>query len=75
VRYSACSASNCQVGFDTWFHVNSIWTKVSYKSCDTNILVEPGVSRVLSGNPCSECNPPITASVTNIASGNTYPGS
>ena len=73
VQYLACCASNCQVGFDTWFHVNSTWTNVSTTNCDTNILVEPGVSRVLSGNPCSECNPPITVSVTNIASGNTYP--
>jgi hypothetical protein len=73
VQYSACSASNCQVGFDTWFHVNSTWTQVSFTNCDINILVEPGASRILSGNPCSECNPPITASITNIASGNTYP--
>jgi len=75
VQYRACSASNCQVGFDTWCHVDSTWTDVSFTNCDTNILVEPGATRILSGNPCSECNPPITASVTNIASGNTYPGS
>lgn len=75
VEYSGCSASNCQVGFDTWFHLGSTWTNVSYTNCDINILVEPGGSRTLSGDPCSECNPPITAVIKNIANGNTYPGS
>jgi hypothetical protein len=75
VEYSGCSASNCQVGFDTWYHVNSTWTNVSYTNCGINILVEPGGSRTLSCNPCSECKQPINAVITNIASGNTYPGS
>ncbi|MFZ0749363.1 MAG: hypothetical protein WAM70_08400, partial [Pyrinomonadaceae bacterium] len=75
VQYSSCTASNCQVGFDTWNHVDSTWTNVSYTNCGIDILVEPGGSRTLTGDPCSECNPPITAVITNIASGNTYPGS
>ncbi len=75
VEYSGCSASNCQVGFDTWYHVDSTWTNVSYTNCGINILVEPGGSRTLSCDPCSECKSPITAVITNIASGNTYPGS
>jgi hypothetical protein len=37
--------------------------------------VEPGASRTLSGNPCSECNPPISIAIVNIARGNTYPSS
>ncbi|HTR88202.1 MAG TPA: right-handed parallel beta-helix repeat-containing protein [Reyranella sp.] len=75
VTYSGCSATDCQVGFDTWFHVGSTWTKVSYTNCDIDILVQPGASRTLSANPCSECNPPLVVAITNIASGNKYPGS
>ena len=75
VKYDGCSASNCQVGFDTWYHVNSTWTNVAYENCGINILVQPEASRTLSANPCSECNPPITATIKNIASGNTYPPS
>ena len=75
VEYIACQASNCHVAFDTWFHIDSTWENVSYKDCDIDILVQPGESRTLSGNPASECNPPITVVINNIAQGNTYPGS
>lgn len=75
VEYSACTASNCEVGFDTWFHVDSTWQDVSYPGCATGILSEPGGKRTLSGDPASECNPPITITLTNIASGNVYPNS
>jgi hypothetical protein len=73
VEYADCTARNCHVGFDTWFHVDSTWTNVHTADCVTPILVEPGGSRTLSGNPCSECNPPISVAIVNIASGNTYP--
>jgi len=74
VEYFGCTANNCQVGFDTWFHVNSTWSFVNYTGCDIDILVQPDTAtRTLTGNPCSECNPPITAVITNIARGNTYP--
>jgi hypothetical protein len=73
VEYTDCNAGNCQVGFDTWFHIDSTWTDPHTTDCGIDILVEPGASRTLSGNPCSECNPPITATITNITSGNTYP--
>lgn len=68
VRYESCTATKCQVGFDTWDHVDSIWINVRYNDCGINILQEPyGSERILSGNPCSECNPPIIAHVKNIA--------
>jgi hypothetical protein len=73
VEYVDCSASDCQVGFDTWFHIDSTWTDISCTNCGITVLVEPGASRTLSCDPCSECNPPITAVITNIASGNSYP--
>ena len=71
--YTDCEAVNCEVGFDTWFHVNSTWTRPTFTNCTTEILVEPGGTRTLSGDPCSECNPPITVTLKNIESGNTYP--
>jgi hypothetical protein len=73
VLYSGCSANSCQVGFDTWDHINSKWDNVSYENCDIKILVEPQGSRTLSGNPCSECNPPIVIVITNVAYGNKFP--
>jgi hypothetical protein len=73
VQYSGCGAASCNVGFDTWFHIDSTWTDPSYTNCGIDILVQPGGTRTLTGNPCSECNPPITTPLTNIAEGNTYP--
>jgi hypothetical protein len=73
VVYNRCRAYNCQVGFDTWFHVNSRWSDVGCARCDINGLVEPDGQRTLSCNPCSECNAPIDIVIKNIASGNTYP--
>jgi hypothetical protein len=75
VEYANCSANNCRVGFDTWFHIDSTWTDVHTKECPITILVEPGASRTLSGNPCSECSPPISIAIVNIARGNSYPSS
>lgn len=75
VEYDDCRARDCQVGFDTWNHVESTWTNVSHSNCDIDFLVEPGGTRTLSANPCSECNPPITAVLTNMARDNRYPGS
>ena len=73
VRYDGCGALHCQVGFDTWLHVNSTWANVDARNCGIAILVEYGASRTISGNPASECNPPIVVVITNIASGNKYP--
>jgi hypothetical protein len=73
VTYTDCTADHCQVGFDTWNHVNSTWSNPTYTSCGTGILVEPGGTRVLSCDPCSECNPEFSVTLTNMASGNTYP--
>lgn len=72
VQYLGCSAVNCQVGFDTWCHVDSQWNLVSCLGCATDILIEPNTAtRTLTANACSECIPPITTVVTNSAAGNT----
>lgn len=74
VIYTDCTAANCQVGFDTWFHTNSHWNTPAYTNCTTNILVQSDTTtRTISANPASECNPPLTTTLTNIANNNTYP--
>lgn len=73
VAYTDCIADHCDVGFDTWYHVNSTWVRPTYTNCATGILVQPGAKRTLSCDPCSECDPSQSVTITNIASGNTYP--
>jgi len=73
VTYASCVAENCDVGFDTWYHVDSSWVNPTYTNCTTDILVEPNGTRMLSGNACSECRPPINVTLMNKAMGNTYP--
>ena len=73
VTYKNCIADGCQVGFDTWYHVDSTWTNPTFTNCATGSLVEPGAKRTLSCDPCSECNGGIVVTLANIASGNTYP--
>jgi hypothetical protein len=83
--YANCQADTCDVGFDTWYHEDSTWTGTSFTNCTTGYLVEPfGTLRTLKCNPCSECSPPnlppvspsnpfYTATLFNIAFGNTVP--
>lgn len=73
VEYAHCTANQCQVGFDTWYHVDSIWTDVHHATSTIGILVQPDAKRTLSANPASECNPPVVITLTNIATGNVYP--
>lgn len=74
ITYNNCSATECQVGFDTWNHIVSSWENVTCNNCDTGILVENNLAvRTLSGNQCSECNPPFSVSISNMAFDNTYP--
>ena len=75
ILYTDCKATNCQVGFDTWNHVKSVWTDVTATDCDTNILVQtdPPAKRTLSADPISESNPPITLTMTNRAGENAFP--
>lgn len=72
VEYQQCAATDCLIGFDSWYHINSTWQNVSYPGCGIGILQEPGGQRTISGNQCSECDPPFAVILTNIASGNTF---
>jgi hypothetical protein len=73
VQYQGCTATDCQVGFDSWYHINSTWANISYPGCGTGILKDPTGTRTLTANACSECNPPISVTLSDIASGNTFP--
>lgn len=71
--YNGCTANGCQVGFDTWYHVDSVWENITAMECEIPILVQPDGKRILSCNKCSECDPPMSVTLTNIAKGNVYP--
>lgn len=73
VSYVSCKADNCDVAFDTWYHVDSTWTNPTITKCKTGFLVQPGAKRTLTCDGCSECNPALSVTITNIASGNNYP--
>lgn len=80
VLHKHCVAENCQVGFDTFYHIDCVYDYIVSKHNDIPILVQPGGQRTLSGNPCSECGctaigcypTPLTVTVTNIAANNTF---
>lgn len=55
ILYLDCIAAHCQVGFDTWDHINSVWAYVVSKCNDIAILVQENGQRTISCNPCSEC--------------------
>jgi len=76
VTYNQCTATDCQLGFDTWFHTDSIWENISAPGCPVFILVQPqGTARTLSIDKCSESCDGLYHEVTinNIAANNTYP--
>ncbi len=70
IFYRDCSASDCQIGFDTWFHINSVWNNASSIDSNLGILIENNSFRTLRCTPCSECNPPITTTLVNVAKNN-----
>lgn len=70
IRYINCIASECQIGFDTWSHINSKWTNTNAKKCLTCYLIETNGKRKLSCEPCSECIPSIIVELENKYSNN-----
>jgi hypothetical protein len=76
VTYNGCSAIDCQLGFDTWFHTNSLWENISAPGCPVSMLIQPeGTPRTLSIDKCSESpdGQYQTVIINNIAANNTYP--
>lgn len=74
ITYENCIAKKCQVGFDTWYHINSSWKNICSCCCGISVLNLLNSQRTLSCTPCSECNPPIIATLTNVANNNKFAG-
>ena len=72
VLYENCEANFCDVGFDTWYHINSTWKNIYSNNCGIALFNWNDSQRTLSCSPCSECNPPITVTLTNVALGNKF---
>lgn len=79
ILYQNCSAKYCQVGFDTWFHIDSIWDNIYSKCNDIDFLnQDDSAERTLSCDACSECGctfpgcypDPFSITINNIASNN-----
>lgn len=80
ILYKNCIAKGCQVGFDSWFHIDSVWTNI-YSICnEIPILNLNQPPRTVSCNPCSECGclqvgcypVPTTTTINNIAQNNLF---
>jgi len=77
VTYNHCTATDCQLGFDTWCHIDSIWENIATPGCPVPILAQPyGATRVYRMDNCSESpsSMPECVTVSNMAMGNLYPG-
>lgn len=80
VLYQKCTAKNCQVGFDTFFHIDCVWDHLVSINNKISILNQPNSQRTLSCDPCSECGceqvgcypDPLVVTITNVASNNIF---
>ncbi len=81
VLYKDCTAKYCQVGFDSWFHINSLWKNIYAKDNGIAVLnLGDTAQRTLSCDPCSECGctfpgcypNPFSITITNVASNNVF---
>jgi len=81
VLYQECIAKYCQVGFDSWFHIDSVWDRVVSIKNDIAILnLGDDAQRTLSCGPCSQCGctfltcfpTPYVVTVNNVAQNNTF---
>lgn len=80
VFFKYCTAKKCQVGFDSWFFIDSVWKDI-YSNCNEIPVLNLGeYQRTFSCNACSECGcsqpgcypSPTSTTVTNVASNNTF---
>ena len=72
VTYKNCKTTKCQVGFDTWFHINSKWNYITTFCCKKSFTNNSKKIRILSCTPCSECNPSIVVTLNNLAKNNSF---
>ncbi len=77
VTYMNCRAEHCQVGFDTWKHMDSFWIDIALVCCMIPILKESvGSIRTFTMDFCSESptGMPYSAEIMNTAENNTFSG-
>src|SRR5207237_9017216 len=72
VLYKRCKATNCQVGFDTWYHTNSFWNEIKTICCGVSILNLIGSLRTMTCDLCSECDPPMSITLRNLSQNNKF---
>jgi len=80
IFYKECTAKRCQVGFDSWFHIASVWEDIHSICNEIPVLNRGTYKRTFSCNPCSECGcmqvgcfpAPNIVTVYNVASNNTF---
>lgn len=78
--YKDCIAEKCQVGFDSWFHIDSNWNNISSISNGISVLNQNHSQRTISCNACSECGctqtgcypEPTTTIINNVATNNSF---
>lgn len=80
ILYQYCTAKRCQVGFDSWFHIDSTWKSIVSECNPIAVLNLSNYQRTLSCDPCSECGctqigcypTPFSITLDNVASNNTF---
>lgn len=78
--YKYCTAKKCQVGFDSWFHIDSVWEDIFSDRNDIAVLDLFQPPRTLSCDPCSECGclfpgcypTPFSITLDNVAANNVF---
>lgn len=80
ILYTHCIAERCQVGFDSWFHIDSVWDNIFSNCNGISVLDLNHSQRTLSCNACSECGclqagcypEPTTVTIDNVAKNNIF---
>ena len=75
VEYNNCNSIDCQVGFDSWYHVSSKWKSFRVENCQVEILNEPvGAIREFTIDKCSELDMGVyaTVQIENFAEDNIF---
>jgi hypothetical protein len=80
VHYKHCTAKDCQVGFDAWYHIDSVWEHIHSINNGISVLNMIPSQRTYTCDACSECGcqqtgcypSPHTVTLDNIASNNKF---
>lgn len=80
ILYKKCTAKRCQVGFDSWYHIDSEWDHIRSYCNGIAILDLDHSERTISCNSCSECGcqqvgcypTPLVVTLENVAHNNKF---